>query len=594
METVRSGAARVGKCACAVNEAVQTRISRIFFPFNDKEIPPKLRKQAWAFRVTYVCWTAGQTMLVFYCPRTYLWQEDGETLNAHAAWTVLLMLLVSWFFYFQVQGSNPGYITATMLHRFNTKHDVFGVGDNGEGDSFSMAVFRKLTNLGRRARTTKTEARGKQRASTYAEEDSDSSSSSGEEDDPVAAPNDVAIDIAEGNQSAAISDRVDDNAPAFIPADSYEGPRKGYVYATGGDGGTSGYYREAPAERKGKNDEQSEGKDGEGEQRGEEDGAAVARDASSSEALSKKALQAESMARVERFLAGQDRGKARKYWVPKSDMSKYTENDKSKSRKHSKQKKRRHRGSKHTYDSASVAIPDADRRTSEGHGTESSSDDEDDNKYAQSKFVVENGEISREAVEDGSFQTRMDFEDIRDDFPLRSHYCKQADRVVPKFDHYCTTLGTPIGERNHALFWMFLVAQSVLLVWAISIVSTGFTGNFIFGPERWAGRNALLIVNIVLLSGEAVGVVALLAFQTWCACTDSLTREFLKNNDLDYLAKFGPCDLPFSKGQCRNFYRFFVVQPGWCTSSAEWLPTKYVWCAGAISALFSPHSTPWI
>ena len=209
-------------------------------------------------------------------------------------------------------------------------------------------------------------------------------------------------------------------------------------------------------------------------------------------------------------------------------MSKYTENDKSKSRKHSKQKKRRHRGSKHTYDSASVAIPDADRRTSEGHGTESSSDDEDDNKYAQSKFVVENGEISREAVEDGSFQTRMDFEDIRDDFPLRSHYCKQADRVVPKFDHYCTTLGpccpslcklydcfaalsrkvnpapdrtgTPIGERNHALFWMFLVAQSVLLVWAISIVSTGFTGNFIFGPERWAGRNALLIVNIVLLS----------------------------------------------------------------------------------------------
>ena len=154
MDSVRAGAVRVGRCACKVNDAVQKRFSKIFFPFNDKEIPPKLRKQAWAFRITYISWSLGQTTMLFYCPRTYLWDSTGDELNAHAAWTLLLMLLVSWFFYFQVQASNPGYITAEMLHKFNTKHDVFGVGNNGEGDSFSMAVLRGLTKLGKRAVTT--------------------------------------------------------------------------------------------------------------------------------------------------------------------------------------------------------------------------------------------------------------------------------------------------------------------------------------------------------------------------------------------------------------------------------------------------------
>jgi hypothetical protein len=52
--------------------------------------------------------------------------------------------------------------------------------------------------------------------------------------------------------------------------------------------------------------------------------------------------------------------------------------------------------------------------------------------------------------------------------------------------------------------------------------------------------------------------------------------EFIKAANLDYLGDFGPCDLPFSKGPCRNFFRFFVVQPGWCISTKDWLPTKCV------------------
>jgi len=471
MEAIRNGAAKAGKCACAVNEAVQTRINRLFFPFNDKEIPVKLRKQAWAFRFTYISWTIGQTIMVFYCPGTYLWNDDGVTLNPHSAWTLLLMLLISWFFYFQVQASNPGYITAEMLYRFNIKNDVFGVGDNGEGDSFSAAVFRKITNLGRRAVTS---LQATSDDTTGAGDDGEAfaadSSSSGEEDDDSddergatkktghvatgrSADNDsvtiemvettpsVAVDAEAPNDEAKAASGVEGSAPApsqsdvgedgdFVASDEFMGTRPGYYFASGPQG--TGYYRDA------------------GEQK-----------PAPPRKVSGKTKLSESMARAERFLAGQDRGKAARYRVPKHDLA----------------------------------------------------------KYEQSRFVTENGEIGLDEQDDGTFQTKMDFADIADDFPLRSRYCKQADRVVPKFDHYCTLLGTPIGERNHALFWMYLVAQSIIILWGISIVSSGFIGTILF-PQRWAGNNALAITNMVILVYVAwlnvvLGFVWSLSF-LWC------------------------------------------------------------------------------
>lgn len=533
--TLRKYAACAGSNLCWANRAVQTRISRLFFPFNDASLPPKLRKQAWAFRATYIVWTLGQTLLLFYAPHTALWHQDGE-LNAHSAWTLLLLLLISWVAYFQVQASNPGYITAHMLHRFNTAHDVFGVGDNGEGDTFTMSVFRTLTNLGRRA-VTRVTASGEEKEAAAVEEaeetegkeeepakegvqaeDTDSSSS-GEEDGPHS-------QSANSSQAQAATAHADD------------------ATGSGGNGSNSST--------------------------GEEDD--IGDESAASQRMRAKARQSESMARVERFLAQQDkrlRGRGKKN---------------KKKKRHVVQPGNKRRGQHYavTGDDGDDEEPDLER------GAVLSDDDDNEAaqaaagggaqkpQYASSRFVAENDEFGLEGVDDGSFQTRMDFEDIKDDFPLRSRYCKQADRVVPKFDHYCDLLGTPIGERNHALFWIFLVAQSLVLVHALSLTASAFTGSIIWnGPSNWAGRNALLIINMVLLGIPTISVVGLLGFHTWGAITDTLTYEFLKNNDLDYLKHFGPCDLPFSKGQCRNFYRFFVVQPGWCTSTKDWLPTKY-------------------
>ena len=43
--------------------------------------------------------------------------------------------------------------------------------------------------------------------------------------------------------------------------------------------------------------------------------------------------------------------------------------------------------------------------------------------------------------------------------PMRTIYCKAKEKYVAKFDHFCMFLNTPIGEKNHCLFWRFLLFE---------------------------------------------------------------------------------------------------------------------------------------
>ena len=158
----------------------------------------------------------------------------------------------------------------------------------------------------------------------------------------------------------ATANPLADTRPTFVPSEDYNGPRTGYYFAKGSLG--VGYYLDdAPVQTK--------------------------NNANNKPKLSAKAQKAESMARAERFLAGQDKGKAARYWVPNHDPSRYTS------------KKQRKKSKRQQSSSRQKGVP---------------------NKYEQSRFVDEGGQIGLDKEEDGSFQTRMDFEDIRDDFPLRS------------------------------------------------------------------------------------------------------------------------------------------------------------------------------
>ena len=93
--------------------------------------------------------------------------------------------------------------------------------------------------------------------------------------------------------------------------------------------------------------------------------------------------------------------------------------------------------------------------------------------------------------------------------PLRTYHCRVSGRCVAKFDHYCSTIGTVIGERNHARFWWFLLFETAtldgILAAAPAIVYGGLFGVAVgFTLQVVAQQHAIASHAAIILSLEAV------------------------------------------------------------------------------------------
>jgi len=139
--------------------------------------------------------------------------------------------------------------------------------------------------------------------------------------------------------------------------------------------------------------------------------------------------------------------------------------------------------------------------------------------------------------------------------PMRAHYCRMKRRYVAKFDHSCDILQTAIGERNHALFFWWLLGSFLQFHEARGIAETRFSWSEhddYGGGDGWSMGiiPAFLVVVfmdlLMLLSGVMVLVHGGLLI------TGSTTHEFIRRERVGYLADAGYEDFPFSQGVIGN------------------------------------------
>jgi|AntAceMinimDraft_5_1070358.scaffolds.fasta_scaffold62014_1 hypothetical protein len=149
--------------------------------------------------------------------------------------------------------------------------------------------------------------------------------------------------------------------------------------------------------------------------------------------------------------------------------------------------------------------------------------------------------------------------------PMRTVFCGMKKKYVSKFDHSCDILQTAIGERNHTLFWWWLLGSFCQFLQAAAIAKTRFS---------WSGDHtsieivpAFLVVLfmdfLIFLSGT------LLVTHTGLLVTATTTFEFLEHERLPYLADTNFEDFAFSKGIFTNLktacwiHGFLLLRESW-------------------------------
>lgn len=78
----------------------------------------------------------------------------------------------------------------------------------------------------------------------------------------------------------------------------------------------------------------------------------------------------------------------------------------------------------------------------------------------------------------------------------RSHHSSICGRCIPMFDHYCSFVGCTISRNNYSIFWMY--------VWAMELVLLFTTITIIVYGAIWNSLNASLIVLVVITGTFAV------------------------------------------------------------------------------------------
>jgi len=150
--------------------------------------------------------------------------------------------------------------------------------------------------------------------------------------------------------------------------------------------------------------------------------------------------------------------------------------------------------------------------------------------------------------------------------PFRSKHCKELDRCVYRYDHFCPFIGTAIGRSNHGFFILFLTWFLAVMGWYfyLSILSYLELKRKQLSPIEKS-------VLIELILGAIAGIncflmlifdLSLLISHLYLVAQNMTTNEWINHTKYDYLNEGGVFHNSFNRGCCRNCCEF------WCFGSS--------------------------
>ena len=131
------------------------------------------------------------------------------------------------------------------------------------------------------------------------------------------------------------------------------------------------------------------------------------------------------------------------------------------------------------------------------------------------------------------------------DQPIRAKHCMACNKCVHRYDHHCTWLGNCIGERNHMIYYGYLLFQNLELILVL---------YFLVNNIQLTGIIALNVTFIILIIPIEIFAGFLFALHTYLIVNGITTWELISWKKISYLGE--RTKSPFSSSIALNLFRF--------------------------------------